>query len=297
MVRYWILTFLCGAITLLFTEKSFADYISPGDVSVKTVEYSPESTNFEEGTYEYEVSWQGIKVGKAHVSVKDHNVEKKDFFHVVAKAKTASFIDIFYKLRHTSESFFSAESLAPRWFYSYNKENSREKIREISFKEDGKISATSKKNGRQGNPLEFSSDNQTMDPISAAFVARSLPIKLGERYSFDVFNGKHRYLITFSVEGREEITLDGRKHDTFRVVPSVQKLTDTKGENRLKSATLWISAGPSREVLKMKSKVLVGSVSAKLLRFKPKSTVPSDQIHAGLPKGATQVLAQGRGVH
>ena len=57
--------------------------------------------------------------------------------------------------------------------------------------------------------------------------------------------------------------------EAFRVVPSVKKLTDTEGEKKFRSATLWIAADETREVLKMESEVWIGSVTAKLQRFNP----------------------------
>lgn len=283
--RIW--QFSLVGILFLAPSVAVADYISPGTVSIKTKHYRPQSTEFEKGTYFYDVSWQGIKVGKAEVQVKDRTLDAQEFLQVTASARTARFIEIFYKLRHTSESLFDADSLKPRRFYTAQTEKSREKIREVSFGDDGRIRSVTTKNGKRREPVEFVSENLTLDPISAAFIARTLPIDPGKEFEFDVFNGKHRYLISFSVEGREIISLNGKDYDAFKVVPSVQKLTDTEGEKRLKSATIWVSADQSREVLKMKSKVLVGSVSARLTGFAPEThsdPVRSEQLHARLPQ-------------
>jgi hypothetical protein len=276
-------SFFCFALLLVvLAAPARADYISPQDVKIKTMDYHPGTTNFEEGTYRYQFSWQGIPVGEAQVDVEDKQIEGRSFLHVKASAQTGKFIDLFYRLRHTSESTFDAQSLKPQRFYSWQKENSREKIREISFDDNGKIRTTGLNNGSVSDQIEFQSDNFTLDPISAAFVARSLPVQEGEELSFDVFSGKHRYLITFHVEGREKLVVGNKTYEAFRVVPSVKKLTDSEGETRLQSATLWVSADPSREVLKLESKVFVGKVSAKLIGFAPTIKEASRQLHARL---------------
>jgi len=276
---------LLGAIlsvVLCAPVAALADYIPPNEVQVKTDAYQPKTTNFEEGVYYYNVAWQGIPVGRAQVDVKDQKIGAEPFFHVKAMAQTASVIDVFYKLRHTSESVFHADTLKPQRFYSWQKENSREKAREISFSNDGQIRTVGTNNGAVSDSIEFHSDNFTLDPISAAFVARSLPLEQGEKLSFDVFNGKHRYLVSFLVEGLETIFVNGKQREAFRVTPSVQKLTDTEGETRLQSATVWVSADPAREVLKLESKVLVGKISAQLVSFVPQKTQVAGQFRARL---------------
>ena len=242
-----------------------ADYIQPGEVEVKTERYAPPPRDYSTATYHYRVAWQGIPVADAKVDIDRFSVDQKPHYFVRASAETGDFIDVFYRLRHTSESIFSANSFEPVRFASYQKERRKEKLREVSFA-DGKIVANSEKDGRK-NSLEFVSQNPTFDPISAAFIARSLPIDVGKEASFDVFNGKHRYLISFKVDGRDTITVGDEQREAFRVVPTVKKLTDSKGEKRLKSATIWISADDERELLKLESKVLVGRVSATLDRI------------------------------
>jgi len=254
---------------MLPAPAAFAEYIEPQNVSIKTESYQPQTTSFPTGTYRYDVAWQGIPVASAEVEVDSEKVGDNSFFRVQARAKTGSVIDVFYRLRHKSESVFKTDTLKPQHFTSWQKENSREKSREVAFNNDGTVRATGRHNGEQVTPLEFSTDNFILDPISAAFVARSLPIYSGEDLAFDVFNGKHRYLISFHVDGREKLEVGGREHEAFRVTPSVHKLTDSEGEKRLSSATLWVSTGPEREVLKLESKVLVGRVSASLASFKP----------------------------
>ena len=266
----------------LFVGLSHAEYIQPSEVNIQTERYQPADSDFSTGTYHYKVAWQGMPVGKAKIDVRSSLRGATPFYHVRATAQTGKVIDIFYKLRHTSESLFEADSLKPVRFVTEQKEGSKEKIREVVFDDDGKIVSKRSKNGESRDTIEFQSDNLTLDPISAAFVARGLPIELGTTAAFDVFNGKHRYLISFLVEKRDTVRVGGRDYDAFKVVPSVQKLTDTKGEKRLKSAAIWITADESRDVVLIESKVLIGSVSASLEKFEP--ALPSNRVRAALKR-------------
>jgi hypothetical protein len=274
-IRFGVL--VCSAVSSLLAHSLvFAEYISPGSVKIETEHYELKPLELDQGTYYYDFAWQGIPVGEGKIRVDSGS--SRALTRVQASAKTAEFIDIFYKLRHQSESTFDASSFNPRRFTSWQRENSREKSTEVLFLPGGSIRAEITKNGKEKEPLEFTSKNLTLDPITAAFMARSLPIEVGRTFDFDVFNGKHRYLITFLVQGLETLEIGKNRFKVFKVVPSVQKLTDTEGEKRLESATLWITADESRQVLKLESKVLVGRVRAELRGFEPLNFSPSEKF-------------------
>jgi hypothetical protein len=269
--------FLANIIFISIPIVAEAEFIDPSTIQVKTETYVPDFTDFKRGTYVYEVSWKGIPVAEASVEV-DSLITKegKESYKVEAKAATNKVIDVFYKLRHSSDSSFDAESLRPMKFTSIQTENSRKRSSEISFGKNGEISSFTEKNGRIEDERRFTSDNLTLDPISAAFLARSIPIEIGKKVDFDVYNAKNRYLISFLVVEIENIRVEGSSKKSgkemrlaYKVVPSIQKLTDSEGEKRFSKATIWISADEHRDVLKIESEVLVGSIGAYLKKFSP----------------------------
>lgn len=255
------------ALTLLVSTAQ-AEYIQPSAVKVSTKSYYPKHSDFSVGEYVYRISWQGIPVASAKVNV--DQPDSNGMWKVSAGAKTGDWISVLYSLSFDSESFFSRESFKPKLFTSRQTENQKKKVKEVSFLPGGLIQTKAFKDGKKDETISFQSKNQTLDPISAAFLARSLPIKVGSKKSFDVFNGKHRYLITFFVESKEKLKLNNKGEvECFSVRPEVVKLTDTEGEKRLRSARIWITADDKREVVKLESSVLIGSVKAELERFVP----------------------------
>jgi len=259
-----------------------ADYIPPSQVVVRTKAYQPQETNFPRGSYDYQVSWQGIPVGSAMVRVAIIYRDGKKMLDVEATARSSKVLSLFYDLHHRSESIFSARELKPVEFVSEQTENSKFTNLKINFSADGLIRAKITKGNVNGQgkseEVSFKSENATFDPISAAFVALSLPVDSAEDLSFDVFNGKDRYLISFHVVGREKIKVAGKDYDAFKIKPLVTKLTDTEGEKRLRKVYLWVSADSAREVLKLESEVRIGSVSAKLLRFVPDTSAETGPV-------------------
>lgn len=245
-----------------------AEYIHPGDVDVKTVRYNPDARKIFPGTYHYSVEWEGIPVAKAEVEIKEPLGDSaQELVEVSTNTKTSGLVSAFYRMKHHSESVFKKDDYQPVKFTSYQRENSKKKYRNVHFEDDGRVVSERWKKGKEKTKIQFESDNAVFDPISAAFLARSLDLEEGKEISFDVYNGKHRFLIGFSVKGKERVKVGREWHQAFKVIPSVTKLTDSEGEQKLRSAALWISADEEREILKLESKVWIGSVTAEFEKF------------------------------
>jgi len=261
-----------------------ADYIPPSQVVVRTKAYQPQERNFPRGSYDYQVSWQGFPVGTATIRIGTTYRDGRKMLDVEATARSSKVVSLFYELHHRSESIFSAQDLKPLEFLSQQTENSTFTTLKIDFSPDGSIHAKTTKgnlhSAGKSEEVSFKSENATFDPISAAFLALSLPVDPAEDPSFDVFNGRDRFLISFHLVGREKIKMAGKEYDAFKIKPSVKKLTDSEGQKGLRKVYLWVAADGSREVLKLESEVFVGSVSANFIRFVP-DTSPETGIAGG----------------
>ena len=201
---------LVVAILQTSPQNAGAEYIPPSKVVVRTKAYQPQETNFPRGTYDYQVAWQGIPVGSASIRIGTTYRDGKKMLDVEATARSGGIVSLFYRLEHRSESIFSAQELKPVTFVSQQTENSRFTNLLINFAPDGAINArvTKGRLNSAGKSEEVSfRSNATFDPISAAFLARSLPLNPAEDASFDVFNGSDRYLISLHVVGREDYGL------------------------------------------------------------------------------------------
>ena len=259
------------SVAVGFTSQGLADSIPPGEVEVHTASYERAPVQVTPERYLYDIKWQGIPVATAEI-IADYASKGSDrsMAHVTALAKTARGIDLFYRLRHISESYFQVGSFRPVRYLLRQKENSRFKFIEIDFTKPESVVTTFRKDEEAPEVTEFNPNNFMLDPISASMLARTIPVAEGSTASFDVYNGKNRYLIRFEVGSKEKIKRpDGNKVDAYRVVPTVQKLTDTKGEKRIESCTIWLSADERRDILRMESKVLIGRITATLRETAP----------------------------
>lgn len=238
---------------------------------IATPTYAPAAGQFAPlfGTYKYDVAWQGIPAAEVTVELRGEG----DRYRVTTSARTNNAIDIFYKLRYRAEGLISAFDLTPYKTIIDNRENSRQRLVQMTFHENGDIESVRSQTGREPRIARFNTGNFTLDPFSAAFLARSLTWEQGVSRDFDTFNGKTRYLITLTALEKVKMVVNGRTRDVWVISPTVRNLNDPKSNSKLREAKIYITADPEREVLQIVSKVFIGSVTTKLVEFSPVPTL------------------------
>jgi hypothetical protein len=273
MIRKFLLAVPLAVVPM----KAFADdYIPPQLVKVSTPIYRPASEGFAPpmGTYNYTVSWEGISAAECSVTIS----EVDDKYVIEAAARTYSGIDLLYKLRYTAKGVLAQADLSPVSLEIDHRENSKRKNVEMSFAPNsGEIKAVRGNGDANGEKkmVSFVPHNLTLDPIGAAFLARSLEWKVGDTKNFDVFNGKTRYLISLTAVDRTTIEQRGVQKDVFVISPKVRNLTSTKPESKLREALIYMTADKQRDIVRIVSSVFIGSVTTELDSFVPSMHEPS----------------------
>lgn len=236
-------------------------------VEVKTPVYQPNFEDFKMqlGTYRYTVRWEGIAAAELFLTVSQEGLRYK----LEAKAKTYSGIDLFYKLRYDSVGIISALDFSPIKTSIDHKENSRRNLTEINFSETGKVRAERRNHKDEIQTLDFDPHNFMLDPFSAAFLARSQDWEVGTSRTFDVFNGKSRYLITLTSVREETVRINDQPRRVWVIEPSVKNLVDQTQAKKLRRAEIFVTADESRELLLIKSNVFIGTVTTRLESFSP----------------------------
>jgi len=270
------------AMTAVFTRPAAAEEPDVGAIKISTPVYAPAEGDFAPpfGTYSYEVAWQGIPAAELSVSLK----ESDGRYRITTSARTYSAIDLFYKLRYRAEGLISALDLTPFKTFIDNRENSRQRLVQMTFHENGDIESVRSQTGKDSKFLRFNTGNFTLDPFSAAFLARSLPWEKGMSREFDTFNGKTRYLITLTAVDQVKMVVNGRNRDVWVISPTVKNLNSPASNSKLREARVYITADPEREVLQIVSKVFIGAVTTKLVSFTPDTTRSPIQMAHNQPQ-------------
>ncbi|MGN6716360.1 MAG: DUF3108 domain-containing protein [Candidatus Binatia bacterium] len=233
--------------------------------------YQPKHYPFEAGEKElYSASWNGIfSVATAEISMTSTVIDGQKVYHVQVQAKTSRILDFIWKMRDTITSTFDAKALSPGHFTFSQRENAKVIDTEARLDPATKRWAVSRQQvGQEPQVYEFESEN-TLDPITAVYLARSMEFKVGDRLYFKIFGGRYRYLLELLVETKEPIELaSGKKVEAYRIIPRLQNLTKNGYAERFNEATIWMSADQRRLPVKLSSKIVFGSVYLELVQSK-----------------------------
>jgi hypothetical protein len=267
-------------ICLLFGSVSEAGQAAVANPSVPA--YQPKYFPFEDGEKEvYQASWNGmISVATAEVHTTQAVIDGKRVYQVRVEAKTSKALDLIWRMRDTISSTFDAKALAPSRFTFNQRENSRVIDTEARFDPVSKQwSVNRQQAGKKPRVYRFDSNN-TLDPITAVYLARSIDFKVGDKLYFKVFGGRYQYLLELLVDRKEQVTLkSGKRVEAYRLVPRVQNLTKGGYSDRFNEASIWISADERRVPVKLSSKISFGTVHLDLVEDKrpPQSTAARER--------------------
>jgi len=273
----WIFAALIGAP---LSEGGQALPVNPESVPV----YQPKFYPFEGGEKAvYRASWNGlVSVATTEIYTTPAVVAGRQVYNVRVEAKTSRALDLIWKMRDTIHSTFDAKALMPSRFSFHQRENSRVIDTEARYDESTKRWAVNRQQvGKRTKVYEFDSQN-TLDPLTAVYLARSLDFKPGDRLYFKLFGGRYRYLLELHIERKEPVRLEsGKTVDAYRIIPRLQNITKRGYAERLNEAVIWISADERRMPIKLSSKIVFGSVYLDLVEDKrgPQSTA----IDSGRP--------------
>jgi hypothetical protein len=211
----------------------------------------------------YRAHWNGIPVATAEIQGTPVSIEGKKFYHVEIQAKTLSVLDLIWRMRDTIASTFDVKTLQPHRFVFFQRENRSVTDTTAVFDRGTNTWTVERQKGGKVAKFDFTS-SRTFDPITAAYLLRNIDFKVGDRLQFEVFGGKSRYLLTLDIAARETITLNSSSVDTYKIIPQVRNFTKKGYADRVRQATVWVSADERRLPLRIVSKVFIGSVYLEL---------------------------------
>lgn len=230
-------------------------------IAEKVPVYQPKHYPFDAGERAvYKASWNGVPVATAEVATSSQIVDGKKFYSVRVEAKTSPILDLFWKMRDTITSTIEAKALAPTRFTFSQRENQKVIDTEARFDRNTKKWSVHRDERRKVIKYEFDQPPNTIDPITAVYLARSQDFKVGDHLYFNIFGGKYRYLLDLEVERREKVNIASGSIDAFKIVPRLKNLMKQGYAQRMNEASVWISADERRSPVMLSSRIFVGSI-------------------------------------
>lgn len=233
-----------------------------------TPQYQPKFYPFDKGERAvYRGSWLGIPVASAEIQTVPLFMNGKKYYHATLQASTSKYLEFVWKMRDSVESVFDSQTMQPHRFVFRQRENRKNTDTTASFDPATQKWSVRRQEGAKIRDFDFTSDN-TLDPISAVYLARSVDFKIGDTLRLEVFGGKSRYLVLLDVVSKERITIGDNSLDAYKIVPRVQNLSREGYAERVREVTVWISADDRRRPVRIVTQAFIGNVIIELMEEK-----------------------------
>ncbi len=218
----------------------------------------PESVPFGAGErFVFSVQYGLVTAGEATLEVRNiAEIEGTACYRIVSDARTNDFFSKFFKVRDRYESYMHTEEL-----YSLRYEKH---VREGKFKRDETVHFD--QIGHQAHYVDKTVPiaPRTQDVLSALYYVRTLPLAVGQAIALANHTDGKNYPLIIKVLGRERVTVDAGTFDCLVVEPILRGPAIFTQKGRL---TVWITDDTTRMPVLMKSKVVIGYVSAVLKSY------------------------------
>jgi hypothetical protein len=173
------------------------------------------------------------------------------------QANSNSFFSKVHKVRDRAQTFLDPESLLPLRFEKHQREGSYEKDVIIRFDRDGAYA-------EYENGDEISMSPWAQDELSAFYYLRALPLEVGRDVFIDNHANRKNYPLKVIVHGKETLSVPAGTFDCWVIEPVVREggIFEAKG-----TLTIWLTDDERRMPVKMRTKIVVGSITASLVEF------------------------------
>ena len=212
---------------------------------------------------EYEVRFSSARVGTGSMEVMGIvPIRGRDAWHTQFRLKGGNF---FYKVNDLFESWSDVSNFASLRFHSKQDHtgDDREKRYEIFPEKAIFIDET----GRgEWAGKEQQSVREPLDDGSFLYFIRTVPLEVGQTYTFERYFRPDRNPVTIRVLRKERVKVPAGEFDAIVIQPIIK----TKGIfSQEGEAQVWLSDDPSRIMLQMKSKLKIGSINLYLKSYRP----------------------------
>ncbi len=227
----------------------------------------------------YSISYFGVEAGEFVLQVLPFKqIAQRKVYHIRGKALTSPVFGLFYRLNDEVESFIDYEGIFSHRFHILLDETKQVRNSlELNDSEKGQTYFYNRWNHKISGYKESKEFAPVppfaQDSLSALYYVRTVPLTLGESFSFPVISEAKTVEATCTVLRREKMRTPLGRIDTIVIQPEMkyQGILKKNGDSYL-----WLSDDERRIPVRLEAKVRIGSVVASL-----------KQVELGAENGAT----------
>lgn len=206
---------------------------------------------------EFDINYGFINAGTATMEVtRLIEYESRPCYQIVTRARSNSFFSSFYRVEDKVESIIDALGIFS-WRF-------QKTLREGNYRAERSHITDQRNNFVVDGEDTVAVAPYVQDALSALYFVRTQPLVVGESFFVNTFTDGEKYELEVKVLKRETIEVEAGNFDCVVVEPLSQSVGVFKHEGRLK---VWLTDDRLKMPVLMKSKVIVGSISAELTDF------------------------------
>ena len=247
-----------ASVQIGLAQAAAGDSIDPAAMDTSFDRYV-ENVAFGEGEkLDFKVNYGYINAGTASLQVEqliDYN--NRPCYQIVSRARSNSFFDAIYRVDDKIESITDAIGMFS-WYF-------RKNLKEGSYRSDRSYEFDQRRNEVLYNDDTIDVPPFCQDALSVLYWTRTQELEVGKTIYCDNFVDGHLTALEINVLDKETITVEAGTFECFVVQPLLEDAGVFKHEGKL---TVWLTADRVKMPVLMKSKVLVGHISAELTGYK-----------------------------
>ncbi|MDI6809212.1 MAG: DUF3108 domain-containing protein [Candidatus Eisenbacteria bacterium] len=207
---------------------------------------------------EFSIQYGPVQAGTASLQISDiTDVNGYQCYHISSTAESNKFFSTFFKVRDKVESFMDVNGLFSRRFTKNVSEGAYRLQYRVDFDHDNLKAVYS-----DGTTFEIAPRIQ--DVLSALYYVRTLDLKVGDTVVIENHTDKKNYPLQVKVYREEEVDTPVGKFRCLLLEPLLQGGGVFQQKGRL---LVWVTDDARKVPVLMKSKVVVGSISAVLRKM------------------------------
>jgi len=208
----------------------------------------------------YAISWMGITAASAVLEVAPAPPhEGHNMLRLLTTATSNAVVSKFYPVDNRVESLVDADTLSPQRLLFRRREGKRKNDFDVTFNHSqGNVLGT-----KDGQPFTIAIPPGTQDSISCLYFVRSVPsLQPGFSQVMTVHHDRKNYRLEVRIEGIEKVKGPWGEVEAIRALAIMpfQGIFLNKGNIRV-----WFTNDRRRIPVKMKAKVIIGSIVANLV--------------------------------
>jgi hypothetical protein len=208
----------------------------------------------------FDVKYGFVTAGEATFQIpRLRKISGREAYHVTFEVNTVSSFDWIYKVRDRYETFIDKEGLFP-WRFEQH-------IREGGYSRDFAAFFDQRKGKAKTSEGEYDIPIYVNDIVSAFYLARTFDyseLKINETIPLKNFYKDRVYDLDVKYHGKETIEVPAGKFRCIVVEPLVQEGGLFQSEGNI---IIWLSDDELRIPIRVKTKVVIGSIDADLTGY------------------------------